>query len=144
MASGTSAAPFVETFNFTWTAPSTPTVVTFNYIGNAVNGNNSDDCDNQSMTGVISTTAASNNVVSNLHLKAMDVFPNPAEEYFMIKNFTENINALKAFLCWDNCIRFLLYKVVLIIKLHCKISQAAYISFSKRKRKYVCCYFNKK
>lgn len=75
-------------YNFSWKAPSTPGSVTFKGVGNAVNGNNSDDSGDQwnTMSDItISGTfpVSTSDVVDNSDIK---IYPNPCTDQVQIDN----------------------------------------------------------
>lgn len=79
-----SAVSGVSTFNFSWTAPASTTAITFNAVGNAVNGNNNDDSGDQWNTLSTSVSGAIPSGVESVEKSAIQLYPNPVQNEFQV------------------------------------------------------------
>lgn len=79
-----SAVSGVSTFNFSWTAPATTTAVTFNAVGNAVNGNNNDDSGDQWNTLSTSVSGSIPSGVESVDKSTIQLYPNPVNDKFSV------------------------------------------------------------
>jgi hypothetical protein len=97
----TSATGTTTTFQFSWKAPATTASVTFNAVGNAVNGNgNEDNGDQWNMTSVTIPGSFPSSVNDMNELSLITCYPNPASDYIIaqgIGNQAENIKLFNLF-----------------------------------------------
>lgn len=94
------ASSGMTTFSFSWTAPATSSTVTFSAVGNAVNGNDSDDSGDQWNTTSATVSGGFPASVNNMDQQTIAVYPNPATEYLVVKginNHATNITVYNVF-----------------------------------------------
>jgi Secretion system C-terminal sorting domain len=72
------ATSTTNSFAFTWMAPATTTTVTFSAVGNAVNGNQTDDSGDQWKNGTYTVPGSFPLVVAAIKDLILQVYPNPA------------------------------------------------------------------
>lgn len=99
------ATSTTNSFTFTWTAPSTTSSVSFNCVGNAVNGNNNDDSGDQWKNISYTVPGAFPTSVSDIANPTLTIYPNPATTEIRIQGAgqTASVNLRNAFGQFVNC-----------------------------------------
>lgn len=93
------------TFSFTWKAPATPVAITFNGVGNAVNGNGTDDSGDKwnntskTITGTFATG------VSGVSAPVHPCYPNPTSASIAIDGLGNEVNSLLLYTLQGDIIR---------------------------------------
>ena len=84
----------VTTFTCSWTAPATTGAVTFNAVGNAVNGNGTDDSGDQWNTTSITISGAFPASVNDIQTTTITCYPNPANDFIIAKGISSNAKTI--------------------------------------------------
>lgn len=79
-----------STFSFDWTAPSSPSTVIFNAVGNAVNGDNNDSGADQWFATTLTTVGATATTTSNIKKEKLVYYPNPTSDNLTIEGITDD------------------------------------------------------
>lgn len=93
------------TVDFKWTAPTTPGTYTLKGVGNAVNGNGSDDSGDKWNTTSISITVGFPTSVSNVEATAIKCYPNPATNNVVVEGLTSQVNHIVLFNLFGQAIK---------------------------------------
>ena len=93
----TIASDGFDTFTFTWTAPASTTAVTFNAVGNAVNGNGNNDSGDQWNTTSVSVPGSFAASVNNVEVIKLNCYPSPTSNFVTIDGIGNSVKDLKVY-----------------------------------------------